>query len=87
MPEKKIMCINTTPDVALQLERIFHDSPIVRKLGEKCGYTNTSTWLKIAVLYLVLSNPSAEKLAKLHKSCKTDSDLLATLEGEVKLAN
>ena len=84
---KKIMCINTTPEVATQIDKVFHDSVIVRKLGEKCGYTNTSTWLKIAVLHLVLSNPSADKLAKLHESCKTDSELLSTILGEVKLAN
>ena len=84
---KKIMCINTTPEVAAQLDRVFHDSPIVRKLGGKYGYTNTSTWLKIAVLHLVQSDPSADKLAKLHESCKTDSDLLSTISGEVKLAN
>ena len=84
---KKIMCINTTPEVAAVLDRVFHDSPIVRKLGGKCGYTNTSTWLKIAVLHLVQSDPSADKLAKLHESCKTDSELLSTISGEVKLAN
>lgn len=84
---KKIMCINTTPEVATQIDKVFHDSAIVRKLGERCGYTNTSTWLKIAVLHLVLSNPSADKLAKLHESCKTDSELLSTILGEVKLAN
>lgn len=84
---KKIMCINTSPEVAVLIDRVLHDSPIVRKLGAKCGYTNTSTWLKIAVLHLILSNPSAEKLAKLHESCKTDSGLLSILEGEAQLAN
>lgn len=84
---KKIMCINTSPEVAAVLDRVFHDSPIVRKLGGKCGYTNTSTWLKIAVLHLVQSDPSADKLARLHESCKTDSELLSTISGEAKLAN
>jgi hypothetical protein len=86
MSSKKIMCINTDVSVAELIDRVFHDSTIVRKLGSKCGYTNTSTWLKIAVLYLVQSDPSAEKLAKLHGSCKSDSELLSALAGEVTIA-
>jgi len=86
MSSKKIMCINTDARVAELIDRVFHDSSIVRKLGGKCGYTNTSTWLKIAVLHLVQSNPSAEKLAKLHESCKSDSDLLSVLTGEATIA-
>lgn len=86
MSSKRIMCINTDASVADLIDRVFHDSSIVRKLGSKCGYTNTSTWLKIAVLYLVQSDPSAEKLAKLHESCKSDSDLLSVLTGEATIA-
>lgn len=84
---KKIMCINTSPDVAALLDHVFHDSPLVRKLGGKCGYTNISTWLKIAVVYLVQSNPSAEKLAQLHSYCKSDADLLSFLTGDGKFGN
>ena len=86
MSSKKIMCINTDASVAELIDRVFHDSTIVRKLGSKCGYTNTSTWLKIAVLYLVQSDPSAEKLAKLHGSCKSDSELLSALAGGAIIA-
>lgn len=84
---KKIICINTTPEVAAEIDWFLHESPPVRKLGGKCGYTNASTWLKMAFLHLVQTDPSAEKLAKLYESCKSDSDLLSILEGEAKLAN
>lgn len=83
---KKLMCINTTEPVFELLDRSLHDSSLVRKLGGKCGYTNTSTWLKMALLYLVQSDPSAEKLAKLYESCKSDSDLLSVLTGDLQIA-
>ena len=86
MNTKKIMCINTDTAVANMIDVVFHDSPIVKKPGPKCGYTNTSTWLKIAVLHLVQSDPSAEKLAKLHESCKSDSELLSVLTGRMAVA-
>ena len=84
---KKIMCINANLPVAQHIDRIFHDSSIVKKLGNKGEYTNTSTWLKIAVLHLVQSDPSADKLSKLFESCKTDSVLLPVLAGEERLDN
>lgn len=84
---KKIMCINANLQVAQHIDRIFHDSSIVKKLGNKGEYTNTSTWLKIAVLHLVQSDPSADKLSKLFESCKTDSVFLPVLAGEELLDN
>jgi hypothetical protein len=84
---KKIMCINANLQVAQQIGKVFHDSPIVKKLGSKGEYTNTSTWLKISVLHLIQSNPSAEKLSKLFESCKTDSVFLPVLAGEELLDN
>ena len=85
MSEKKILCINTSVEVAQQFDIIFHESSIGKKLGSKCGYTNTSTWLKIAVLNLIKSDPSAERLSKLHESCKTDADLLTALQKEIEI--
>lgn len=83
MTEKKILCINTSIEVAQQFDRTFHDSSIAKKLGSKGVYTNTSTWLKIAVLDLIKSDPSAEKLARLYESCKTDAVLLDALQKEI----
>lgn len=82
---KKIMCINADLQVAQLIGKVFNDSPIVKKLGSKGEYTSTSTWLKIAVLHLLQTEPSAEKLSKLYESCKSDSLLLPVLTGEVKL--
>jgi len=84
---KKIMCINADLQVAQLIGKVFHDSPIVKKLGSKGEYTNISTWLKISVLHLIQSDPSADKLSKLFESCKTDSVLLPALAGEDKLDN
>jgi hypothetical protein len=84
---KKIMCINADLQVAQLIGTVFNDSPIVKKLGSKGVYTSTSTWLKIAVLHLLQTEPSAEKLSKLYESCKSDSQLLPVLTGEVKLGS
>lgn len=81
---KKIMCINADLQVAQLIGKVFHASSLVTKLGDKDDtYTSTSTWLKMAVLYLLQSDPSAEKLSKLYESCKSDSNLLHILKGEV----
>ena len=84
---KKIMCINADLRVAQLIGKVFHDSPLVKKLGNSGEYTSISTWMKIAVLHLVQSDPSADKLSKLFESCKTDSELFPVLAGKVNVDN
>jgi hypothetical protein len=81
---KKIMCINTTDHCAYELDRIFHESEFIQKLGRDVGYNeiNTSTLLKMMVLHFVSHPPSQSKIKTLYHGCKDDSFFLSSLTGE-----
>lgn len=82
---KRIICINTTPEVASLIDKIFNDSKLVANLGSKGSYTNNSTWMKMSLVHFLKSNPSASKLLELFEDCKNDATLLPVLTGEVNI--